>query len=102
MAAGGALKPVPAVAALGLGHPLLLFTFRADAIHLSMLDIIGEDKGAAGAFGQIALADLGAATGGRTDENALAGAAPELSLGRFFTHRALVHFYLLVPHILEY
>jgi hypothetical protein len=95
--AGGALKPVPAMAALGLGHPLLLFALGTDAVHLPLLDVVSEDEGTAGALGQIAPADLGAATGGRADEYALAGAAPEFSLGRFLANRAFVHVHLLFP-----
>jgi hypothetical protein len=97
--AGGALEPVPAIAALGFGNTLLLFAFRTDTVHLPLLNIVSENEGTTGAFGQIAIANLGTAAGGRADENALAVAAPEFSLGCFLAHRTLVHVYLFIAQL---
>jgi hypothetical protein len=81
--------------ALGFGEALLFLAFGTLAVHLAVLDVVGEYQAAAGAFGAAPLANLGSASLNGADKDRLAGAAPVFSFFQFLAHRAFIH---ISPH----
>lgn len=72
---------MPAKAALLLGQALLLFTFRATAIHFAAVEIILEKKSTAWALSGAGF-DRCLTTRDRAFEDGFAGMTPVLSLER--------------------
>jgi hypothetical protein len=91
VAAGGAIEPKLAIAALVFVQSLLFPAFGTLPIHLSLLDVIGEEQAATRTFFRAWFADGGTAGGQRADENGLAGAAPVFTFFFFLTDGTFFH-----------
>ena len=93
--AGRTVEPVPAKTALLLRETLLLFAFRAAAIHLTVVQILFKKQPTAWTFGCSGLVDGGFAAGNRALKNGFTVAAPVVALESFTAARTFLdHFQL--------
>ena len=85
------IEPVSAVFTMGIGEPLLLLALRALAVHLVIVDVVGEEQAAGGTLLGVPLADFRPALLMGAEEDRAAGAAPVLSLFPLLAYRTFFH-----------
>lgn len=91
MSAGGAIEPVAAVLALGIGQTLFTLAFRAFAVHFSIFDVFFEQQPALGTSFGVPPVVRRFAIGGGADEYGLTVFTPVLAFGLLLAHWTFFH-----------